>query len=115
MPRLRARHFCIPAALLLGVFATHAQEVRGRIFGDVKDPAGAAIAGARVSVRNIETNVTLPVVTNDSGYFEAPLLVAGKYQVLVEASGFKKAEQPNVDLIQGSRVEVNFRMEVGAL
>src|SRR5437016_3567032 len=54
-------------------------------------PATSAIAGAQVTVTNIDTNVSVPTVTNATGYYEARLLLPGNYQVSAQASGFKKS------------------------
>jgi uncharacterized surface anchored protein len=77
--------------LFLAASAIHAQEVRSVIFGRVLDPAQAAVAGAAVHVTNTGTNVSTSLSTNDTGYYEADFLVAGSYQVRVEAPGFKQA------------------------
>src|SRR5712692_8608350 len=101
--------------LLLSGGMALSQETRGGIFGHVTDPSASAIAGAQVIVINTDTNVPTALKTNDAGYYEAPLLVAGAYRVTVEAPGFRKAEHPPFDLPVGARLEVNFKLEVGAL
>ena len=103
-------------ALLLAVASPGlAQETRGMIFGHVTDASSAAIAGAKVSLKNTETNVVTDLVTNDSGYYEAPLLVPGNYSVAVEASGFGKALREAVGLNAGSHVESDFKLNVGGV
>ena len=52
-----------------------AQETRG-ISGTVRDAQGV-VPGAMVAVTNVDTQVSQNLVTNDSGYFEAPLLNPG--------------------------------------
>ena len=92
-----------------------ASPVRGWYFGHITDATSSAVARAAVVVRNTDTNVSTSVLTNDSGYYDAPLLVAGRYQVTVEAPGFKKAERPGFDLPVGARLEVNLKLEVGSV
>ena len=53
-----------------------AQETRGNINGTVQDSSGV-IPGATVTVTNVDTGQTQRLVTNSSGYFEAPLLQPG--------------------------------------
>ena len=60
-----------------------AQETRGTISGTVRDKDGV-LPGATVKITNTGTNVSQQLVTNGSGYFEAPLLIAGAYEVSVE-------------------------------
>jgi hypothetical protein len=81
----------------------------------VTDASGAAIAGAKVTVKNTLTNALTPLTTDASGYYEAPLIVAGTYSVAVTANGFKTATHPDFDLPAGARLKVNFRLEVGAV
>ncbi|HWB82710.1 MAG TPA: carboxypeptidase-like regulatory domain-containing protein [Bryobacteraceae bacterium] len=99
---------------LMGI-AAFAQDTRGTIFGTVTDPSAAAVGGAKVEVVNTQTNVAVPLVTTESGYYQAPLLVAGTYRVTVEASGFKKSIREGIDLPVSSRVEVNVKLELGAV
>src|SRR2546426_1783868 len=89
----RGRRSGIPALVLVFLgFAVPAlgQDARGSITGRVTDPQGAVIAGAAVTVNNIETNLSSHTSTNETGYFEVTLLNPGKYTVTVEVTGFKK-------------------------
>jgi hypothetical protein len=115
MLRLRRLYFQLLTASLLFASLAISQETRGGIFGHVTDATSSAVARAAVIVKNTDTNVATSIVTNDSGYYDAPLLVAGKYQVMVEAPGFKKAERAAFDLPVGARLEVNFKLEVGSV
>ena len=69
---------------LLTAVSSFAQETRGVIFGLVTDPSSAAVSGASVTIKNVDTNVVEALKTNLSGYYEAPLLIAGNYQIQVE-------------------------------
>src|SRR5258706_4756510 len=103
------------SALLLISLAAHAQETRSMITGHVSDATAWHLAGAKVLVTNTSTNVFTELKTNDSGYYEAPLLVSGVYKVMVEAPGFKKSERPAFTLPIASHLEVNFTLEVGSV
>lgn len=92
-----------------------AQETRSMMFGRVLDPQGAAIVGATVVVTNLEMNVSQSFTTNDSGYYEANLLLPGNYQLTAEMAGFKKLVRKGVVLPVASRIEVDLPLEVGAL
>lgn len=95
--------------LFLAATAAHAQEVRGVIFGRVVDPSQAAVSGASVTMTNTATNVSTSLRTNDTGYYEANFLVAGSYQVRVEAQGFKQGVVNGIVLPIGTRLEVGVR------
>jgi hypothetical protein len=60
----------------------------GAIGGSVKDPNGAVIAGASVTVRNVETNREATATSDDEGRFRVVQLQPGNYTVIVNASGF---------------------------
>ncbi len=85
------------------------------ILGHVTDPSGAALARAKVTVRDIDTNVVTELLTNDEGHYEAPLLVAGSYQVGVEAKGFRKALRNGIALGAGMHLEVDLKLEIGGV
>jgi hypothetical protein len=106
------------AALLTGCLlavCSWAQETRSSISGRVVDPQGAAVAGARVRVTNTNTGVAIPLTTNETGYYEANLLLPGTYEVTAESAGFQKSIRKGVVLLMGSRADVEMRLEVGAV
>jgi hypothetical protein len=62
------------------------------IQGVVSDPAGAAINGASVRLRNVDTGVTAMITTVESGNYRFSSLPAGNYVATAEATGFRKGE-----------------------
>ncbi|HVG19559.1 MAG TPA: carboxypeptidase-like regulatory domain-containing protein, partial [Blastocatellia bacterium] len=90
-------------------------QTTGRIAGTVKDQAGAAIAGAQVTVVSRETGDERAVTTDDSGSYVVPLLPPGLYRVNVAATGFKKAIFDNVKVAITETAAVNADLEVGAV
>jgi hypothetical protein len=83
-----------PVALLVLLIASTALPLAAQtaqITGRVVDSSGGVITGAKVSVRNIETGVARSVDTNDQGYYAAPLLTRGQYEVIAEMTGFRSA------------------------
>jgi len=63
----------------------------GSIVGSVLDASGAAIPGAEVRATNVGTNEVSRIITNETGYFEFPLLPAGRYVLEAENPGFERA------------------------
>jgi hypothetical protein len=94
--------------------AAAAQETRGNISGTVRD-SGGVIPGAAVTITNADTNVSQNLVTNDSGYFEAPLLNAGTYTVSVQLAGYRTTTRTGIALGVGQQVNMPFTLEVGAI
>jgi hypothetical protein len=109
----RYSHFLLIAALATG--AAPAQETRGMIYGRVLDPSSAPIAGAAVTVENIDTNIPARLKTNETGYYEASLLLPGNYRVSAEQTGFKRLVRGGITLPVSTRLEVDLKLEIGAL
>ena len=101
--------------LLLASVPAFGQSTRGSLSGVVKDPSGAAIANANVTVKNAATNEEVKATTNALGAFSFPSLAPGKYSATIEAGGFKKTEltEVTIEVSQVSAVEVS--LEVGAV
>ena len=91
----------------------YAQETRGNISGTVKDATGAVIPGASVRITSADTSATQQLLTNETGYFEAPLLQPGNYEISVELPGFKRVTQKGVVLGVAQQMSITFTLEVG--
>src|SRR3989454_2130481 len=74
---------------------------------------GAAIGGARVTATNQSTNEALSTVSNETGYFEFPLLPAGRYVLEAENPGFERARTVEFSLNAGTRPRFDLKMVVG--
>src|SRR5580698_7633333 len=84
---------CLVAACLLLFIAFPAfsqSRNTGEIRGTVTDPSGAAIAGATVTLVNIDTGVTSVYTTNADGLYDTVSTQAGNYNITFTAQGFKK-------------------------
>src|ERR1041385_5839293 len=57
----------------------HSQAVYGSIVGTVQDASGAAVSGAKVTIRNVERDVANSAVTNESGNYSQRYLIVGRY------------------------------------
>src|SRR6201981_889927 len=110
---MRLRLMLATPLALLAVFAVSAQETRSVILGRVMDPQHSAVAGASVIVTNTDTNTSVTLTTNDTGYYEANLLVAGAYRVTAQMAGFKKSIRSGIALSVGTRAEIDITLEIG--
>jgi hypothetical protein len=106
---------CLGAAMAIVAGLATAQESRSTILGTVKDAQGAAVVGATVVVTNAATNTSVRVTSNDTGYYEAPLLLPGPYTVAAEFTGFKKIIRSGIVLQLSDRREVDLTLDVGAI
>jgi hypothetical protein len=90
-----------------------AQKDTGTIAGTVTDPSGAVVAGAKVTVTNVDRGSTFTTQTSESGEYVASPLMVGHYTVTVEHSGFKKAVSQPVPLDVQQRAVVNIKLQLG--
>ena len=91
-----------------------AQSDLGGISGFVKDPSGAIVPNAKVTVRN-NSGIERKTTTNESGYYTFPSLKDGTYKVVAELPGFKKTIRDGVIVDVNTTVRVDVKMEVGAI
>jgi hypothetical protein len=80
----------------------------------VKDPSGATVANAQVTVVSNDRGITRNTTSNADGEWAVPALSPGKYDLSVVAPGFKKFEAKNVVLEVGQKARVEVAMQVGA-
>jgi hypothetical protein len=99
--------------LLAGLAA--AQETRATIQGVVKDPQGGVVAAAAVVVTNTDTNMSVNLKSDQTGRYQAPLLLPGNYVVSAEAPGFKKSVRAGITLALTDVREVELVLQVGAI
>lgn len=103
-------------ALLLAtmlVIPAFAQSDNASISGIVKDPSGAAVPNAKVTVRNEDTGFERVVNTNESGFYTVTNIPPGYYTVVVESTGFKQSQRTRNKLEAALPLAVNIDLTVG--
>src|ERR1700678_2447313 len=93
--------------------ALFSQEFRGTISGSVKDPSGAAIAGAKITVTETNTGTKVRTVSDAAGQYTAPYLQPGDYQIAADLQGFKQALRQGVSVAADSHLIIDIQLEVG--
>jgi hypothetical protein len=88
----------------------HSASVSGRVV----DPQGAAVPGAPVVARQVETNITRDTVTDADGRFRFPYLKVGRYEISVRIGGFADATRA-LTLTAGSAFELPIALALGTL
>jgi hypothetical protein len=91
-----------------------AQTGTASLRGTVTDPSGATVPNARVTLINKERGFERTITTGSTGGYEFLQVPPGTYQVDVEISGFRKYEQPGVQLLVDNPVTINVKLNVGA-
>lgn len=98
--------------LTLAVLPAPAQRITGSISGQVEDPKGALIQGAKVTVSNDATGYKLDTTTSEQGTFSVPDLPPADYKVTIQAPGFASYIN-RVTVRVGFATPINARLEVG--
>src|SRR6516225_3248349 len=101
--------------LLILAIPAWAQKDAGSIVGTVKDPSGAIVANAKVTITDLEHGQTSSTTTNAEGEFVVSPLRVGRYTVTVEQNGFKKAISDPINLDVQQRVAINIVLQVGQI
>jgi outer membrane receptor protein involved in Fe transport len=93
---------------------TFAQGTGGRILGRVSDPSGAFLAGAKVTLTNEATGVSVDTTTNGNGDYGFPQVPVGTYRMDFDLAGFKKNVQRGVSVSLNQIVTLNSVLQIGA-
>ncbi len=104
--------FLILLSLFLSIYS-QAQVSGATLSGLITDPSGAAIPNATITIKNMGTGESRDVPTNADGFFSAPNLQPGNYQVTLTAQGFTKVVQKGITLSVGAQQALNLTLKVG--
>lgn len=94
--------------------AVWAVDPTGTIAGNVSDPSGAAVAGAKVTATNLNTGLTRDTTTGANGAYIFPLLPVGFYSIAVEAAGFRHFEQRGIEVKTDQSASVPVALALGS-
>ena len=95
--------------------ATFGQISSSAIVGQVQDATEAVIAGAEVTVTNVETGITRARESGPSGLYRVGELQPGTYQITVSMAGFNREVRQDIVLEFGRELTLNFTLQVGAV
>ncbi len=87
----------------------------GTVAGTIKDPAGASIANAKVTLTNLSTNAESNSTSDSQGAFQFLQLAPGNYSVSVQAAGFKTATIKNAIVEVDQITRADFSLTLGAV
>jgi hypothetical protein len=91
-----------------------AQVAGGTLSGTITDASDKVVPQAQVSIMNVATGITTTVTTNTDGFYIAPNLLPGEYQVTVSAKGFGTETRKGISLVVGSQQVFNLTLQVGS-
>src|SRR5438552_2240051 len=103
----------VAAVVMLAAGQLQAQGATATISGTVLDPSAAAIAGASITVRNVETAFTRTVTSDDQGRYVVPELPIGDYEVQGSLPGFQTVVRRAI-LLDGENIQDWWQRGTGA-
>src|SRR5512140_1159838 len=102
--KFRSMVFLFLLLLIFSAVGLQAQVgTEGSILGVVQDASGAVVAGAEVTVTNLDTGLTKTAISSSAGDFEILALPRGPYSVTVSLKGFKTWSLSRTELTLGQR------------
>jgi Carboxypeptidase regulatory-like domain len=112
--RFAYRTMIVICLLAASSFAKAQLTGQGTISGTVTDTSGAVIAGAHVTITNVETGVARSTDTNGTGYFEADNLNPGIYNITAGYAGFEDLKRQGITLEATARLDIPIVLKPGA-
>src|SRR5487761_77732 len=109
-------YFSILVVLAFALFTPtllHAQVAGATLSGSVTDASGAVIPRAKVSIKNVATGVVRSAAADQAGFYSAPNLLPGTYDITASAPGFNTEVQTGITLTVGSQQVLNMTLQVG--
>ncbi len=113
--QLKISFFLFLLILGLAISAWSQSAGTGSIQGRVVDEKGGAVPSAKVTVRNVDTNLSRGLETDAQGEYRAVLLQPGQYEVTVQAPGLAPLRRTGIGVEVGSTATVNVELRVAAI
>src|SRR5579863_9424435 len=107
------RSFLAAAIVCLSGFGAFAQSNQGTITGTISDPATAVVPSAQLEVKNTATGVVYRGGTSGTGNYVLSV-PAGVYEISVNAPGFKKFVESNVQVLSATDTRKDVTLELGS-
>lgn len=90
-----------------------AQNSSSGINGIVVDPSGAAVPGAKIALKNVNTNVERNTVSNGTGDYFFTNVPPARYVLTVSAAGFTSETISSFEVGVAQVVTINIALKIG--
>ncbi|MFN7925423.1 MAG: carboxypeptidase-like regulatory domain-containing protein [Bryobacteraceae bacterium] len=91
----------------------NAQRITATLLGDVSDTSGAAVAGAKITAKNVDTNAERTAETDERGSYRMDFIPIGRYDLTIEHAGFRRANLKGIVLQVDQTARIDAKLEVG--
>src|SRR5229473_846169 len=107
-------HRCCLLLALISFTATLAlaQFETGTVSGQISDPSGLSVSGAKVDLVDIDRGTSIIAATNNSGLYRFASVHPGRYRMEVRATGFRVVNFTGLTINVQDHLEQNFRLIV---
>jgi hypothetical protein len=100
--------------VMCGVFACQAvAQSAASVSGTVADPSGAVVSGAKVTIRNTDTNVNRTTLTDGAGHYAVPNITPGNYAIIISKNSFATTQEVGIALAVNQVATYNFSLKPG--
>src|SRR5260370_1496412 len=100
--------------LSLIAFAAFAQSDTASLSGAITDPGGAAVPGAKITLRNVATQSRRTVLGDIQGLYRFSFLIPGVYEVTIDAPGMKQFHSSDLTLNVAQAARLDVQLEIGS-
>src|SRR5438552_3780589 len=111
--RIRPEIFLLTICMVFLAALCQAQLYTGSMAGVVQDPTGAVIPSASVVLTDTDKGLTYNATTDAAGRYVLRSLPPSKYNVRVEASGFRPEVQNGIVISVNQNLTLNLSLQVG--
>src|SRR5262249_16184579 len=101
--------------LMVGAIGASAQVETGAIVGIVRDPSGAVVSDAQITITNTGTNTKETTRSAANRQFVPPLLNVGTYSLSAEKAGFQRFVQNGIKVDVQARVQIDATLQLGTI
>src|SRR5262249_43712104 len=101
--------------IALVLFASLLPAQVATLTGRVTDPSRAIVPQTKITVRSLDTGITVSTESTSEGYYTLPSLAPGRYEVTVTKEGFTTLRQSGVELAVQQTARLDLVLQVGAL
>jgi len=105
--------FLMTVALTAASFEPASAQVTAAVSGRVEDATGAAVVGAVITVKSLETGASRTATTDDTGNYRIVSLPVGAQEIRAEKTGFRSAVRTGINLAVAQEAVVNLKLDVG--
>ena len=112
---MKLRIFVVSLMAIVGSSNLVAQSTFGSIVGTVQDKSGSVIPGAKLTLTNLDENTTRETESNPQGSYEFLNVLAGRYSVVAEHSGFSRVRVAELRLDSRQERRLDLSMDVAAV